>query len=71
MYQIAHESFLDSDIIMWRHCKRLRDFKPKEGEQYLVRKSKTDTEYLIYKGVDGKLVKTPASIISISGLLNF
>ena len=71
MYYIAHDSFLDSDIIMWRKVKRLKDFKPKDGEQYMVRKSRSDIEYQIYKGVDGKLQKTPGSIISINGLLSF
>ena len=71
MYYIAHDSFMDSDIIMWRNVKRLKDFKPKDGEQYMVRKSRNDIEYQIYKGVDGKLQKTPGSIISINGLLSF
>ena len=71
MYYIAHESFMDSDMIMWRNVKRLKDFKPKEGEQYMVRKSRNDIEYHIYKGVDGKLQKTPGSIISLNTLLTF
>ena len=71
MYYIAHVSFLDSDIIPWRNVKRLKDFKSKDGEQYMVRKSRSDIEYQIYNGVDGKLQKTPGSIISINGLLSF
>ncbi len=71
MYYIAHDSFMDSDMIIWRNVKRLKDFKPKDGEQYMVRKSRSDIEYQIYEGVDGKLQKTPGSIISINGLLSF
>jgi len=71
MYYIAHISFLNSDIIAWCNVKRLKDFKPKDGQQYMVRKSRSDIEYQIYNGVDGKLQKTPASIISIDGLLSF
>jgi hypothetical protein len=71
MYYIAHDSFIHSDMIMWRNVKRLKDFKPKDGEQYMVRKSRSDIEYQIYEGVDGKLQKTPHSIISVNGLLSF
>lgn len=71
MYYIAHVSFLDSDIIAWCNVKRLKDFKPKDGEQYMVRKSRSDIEYQIYNGVDGKLQKTPGSIISLNTLLTF
>ena len=71
MYYIAHDSFIHSDIIMWRNVKRLKDFKPKDGEQNMVRKSRSDIEYQIYEGVDGKLQKTPRYIIHVNGLLNF
>lgn len=71
MYYIAHDSFINSDMIMWRNVKRLKDFKPKDGEEYIVRKSRSDVEYQIYKGVDGKLKKTLGSIISINSLLTF
>lgn len=71
MYYIAHDSFIHSDMVMWQRVKRLRDFRPKEGEEYMVRKSRSDIEYNIYKGVDGKLQKTPGSIISLNTLLTF
>lgn len=71
MYYIAHDSFLESDTIAWRIVKRLKDFKPEDGEEYIVRKSRSDIEYQIYKGVDGKLKKTLGSIISINGLVSF
>jgi hypothetical protein len=71
MYYIAHDSFLESDTIAWRIVKRLKDFNPEDGEEYIVRKSRSDVEYQIYKGVDGKLKKTLGSIISINSLLTF
>ncbi len=71
MYYVAHDSFIHSDMVMWQQVKRLKDFRPKEGEEYMVRKSRSDIEYHIYKGVDGKLQKTPGSIISLNTLLTF
>jgi hypothetical protein len=71
MYYIAHDSFLESDTIAGRIVKRLKDFNPEDGEEYIVRKSRSDVEYQIYKGVDGKLKKTLGSIISINSLLTF
>ena len=49
------------DMEIWRKVKRLRDFKPGEGVEYLVRKGvkkKPFDKWQIYKGVDGKLVAT-------------
>ena len=40
--------------------KRLKDFRPSEGELYIVRtqaKVDPDTNVTVYKGVDGKLKK--------------
>ena len=71
MYYIAHVSFLDSDIIAWCNVKRLKDFKPKDGEQYMVRKSRSDIEYQIYNGVDGKLQKHPAPLFLSMDYLAF
>ncbi len=50
-----------NDMEIWRKVKRLRDFKPEEGVEYLVRKGvkkKLFDKWQIYKGVDGKLVAT-------------
>lgn len=49
------------DIEIWSKVNRLRDFKPEEGVEYLVRKGvkkKPFDKWHIYKGVDGKLVAT-------------
>ena len=57
MYYIAKNTWRRS---IWRTVKRLRDFQPEEGVQYVVATSRQDYTVPIYVGVNGKLKKTDA-----------
>ena len=59
-YYIApHKTF--GGVQVWRVVKRLRDFKPEEGQEYIVKTNKRQLEMgdslPIYIGLDGKLQK--------------
>jgi len=50
-------------MIVWRHIKTLKDFKPTEGVEYVVAKSKKEMQSSsqalpIYIGVSNKLINT-------------
>jgi hypothetical protein len=51
-----------------RMIKRLKDFRPSEGELYTVRtqaKIDPDTKVTVYKGIDGKLKKDNSHFVTI------
>ena len=59
-YYIApHKTF--GGVQVWRVVKRLRDFKPEEGQEYIVKTNKRQLEMgdslPIYIGLNGKLQK--------------
>ena len=63
MYYVAPYKNNNGDMIIWRHVKRLKDFKADEGIEYLVAKTKKEMNIdvgrslPIYIGLNGKLQK--------------
>lgn len=60
MYLIANAD--DSPMLLWRRVKRLRDFKAKDGQKYLVRKTMAAIDFAtimpIYIGNGDRLKRT-------------
>lgn len=60
MYLIAIAD--DSPMLLWRRVKRLRDFKAKDGQKYLVRKTMAPINFAtimpIYIGNGARLKRT-------------
>lgn len=60
-YIRENENAKVGDMVIYRVVKRLRDFKPKEGVEYIVfpNKKKVMTAFFVdlYIGKNGKLVK--------------
>jgi hypothetical protein len=60
MYLIALAD--DSPMLLWRRVKRLRDFKAKDGQKYLVRKTMAPIDFAtimpIYIGNGARLKRT-------------
>jgi len=60
MYLIAIAD--DSPMLLWRRVKRLRDFKAKDGQKYLVRKTMAPIDFAtimpIYIGNGARLKRT-------------
>lgn len=52
------------EMVVYRVVKRLRDFQPEEGKDYVVFKSKKEMNNSpfmpVYTGKKGKLVKSPS-----------
>ncbi len=57
MIKIAPIGQIHGDMIVWRLVKRLGDFKPTDGAEYLVKKTR-NAQPLIYRAVNGKLKST-------------
>lgn len=62
-YYIAPQSSnLMSEVVIYRVVKRLKDFKPEEGKEYRVFKSKKEKDTSLYVptyiGKGGRLVKS-------------
>ena len=57
MIRIAPMDQIHADMVVWRCVKRLGDFKPIEGAEYIVRKTRNAAP-LIYRAVNGKLRTT-------------
>ena len=57
MLQIAELSQIHAPMIFWRCVKRLGDFKPTEGGEYVVRKTASGP-VMIYRAAGGKLKST-------------
>lgn len=63
MYYVTPYKNNGGDMIIWRHVKRLKDFKADEGVEYLVAKTKKEMDIdmgsslPIYIGLDGGLKK--------------
>lgn len=63
MYYVTPYKNNSGDMIIWRHIKRLKDFKADEGVEYLVAKTKKEMDMdmgsslPIYIGLNGKLQK--------------
>jgi hypothetical protein len=63
MYYVTPYEKNSGDMIIWRHVKRLKDFKADEGVEYLVAKTKKEMDIdmgsslPIYIGLNGKLQK--------------
>ena len=60
MYYVASKLQRGNGMIMWRHVKKLTNFKATDGMEYVVAKSKKemDQSLPIYIGIGDKLVKT-------------
>jgi len=61
MYYIAKN---EQTVSVWKKVKRLGDFKPEEGVDYLVTTSLENLTLPIYVGLGGKLKKTKAVGVS-------
>jgi hypothetical protein len=57
MIRIAPIDHVYSDFQIWTCVKRLGDFKPIDGAEYIVLKTR-NAEPLIYRAVDGKIRST-------------
>ena len=63
MYYVAHYKNNTGDMVIWRHVKRLKDFKAIDGVEYIVAKNKKEMNIEmgrslpIYIGLDGRLKK--------------
>ena len=63
MYYVTPYENNNGDMVIWRHVKRLKDFKADEGVEYLVAKNKkemkidTGSSLPIYIGLNGELKK--------------
>jgi len=57
MIRIAPIAQIHGDMIVWSLVKRLGDFKPIDGAEYLVQKTR-NAEPLIYRAAKGKLRST-------------
>ena len=55
--QIHGDTLLLPRTIIWRLVKRLGDFKPIDGAEYLVKKTRNAAP-LIYRAVNGRLKST-------------
>ena len=65
MYYISP---FEKSMSISRMIKRLKDFRPSEGELYIVRTQaevNPDTNVTVYKGVDGKLKKDNNHFVTI------
>jgi len=63
MYYVTRYENNGGDMVIWRHVKRLKDFKADEGVEYLVAKNKKEmkidmgSSLPIYIGLNGELKK--------------
>jgi len=63
MYYVTPYENNSGDMVIWRHVKRLKDFKANEGVEYLVAKNKKEmkinmgSSLPIYIGLNGELKK--------------
>jgi hypothetical protein len=63
MYYVTLYKNNSGNMIVWRHVKRLKDFKASEGVEYLVAKNKKEMQINmgsslpIYIGLNGELKK--------------
>jgi len=63
MYYVTPYKNNNGDMVIWRHVKRLKDFKADEGVEYLVAKNKKEmninvgSSLPIYIGLNGELKK--------------
>jgi hypothetical protein len=57
MIKIAPIDQIHGDTIIWRLVKRLGDFKPIDGAEYLVKKTRNAAP-LIYRAANGRLQST-------------
>ena len=57
MIRIAPIDQIHSDMIVWSLVKRLGDFKPIDGAEYIVLKTR-NAEPLIYRAANGKIRST-------------
>lgn len=57
MIRIAPIGQIHSSMIVWRCVKRLGDFSPIDGAEYLVQKTR-NSEPVIYRAANGKLRST-------------
>ena len=63
MYYVTPYENNRGDMVIWRHIKRLKDFKADEGVEYLVAKNKKEmkidmgSSLPIYIGLNGELKK--------------
>ncbi len=63
MYYVTPYKNDTGGMVIWRHVKRLKDFKADDGVEYIVAKSKKEmdiemgTSLPIYVGLDGGLKK--------------
>ena len=63
MYYVTHYKNNTGDMVIWRHVKRLKDFKAIDGVEYIVAKNKKEmniemgSSLPIYIGLDGRLKK--------------
>ena len=62
MIRIAPMDQIHGDIIVWSRVKRLGDFKPIDGAEYIVLKT-LNAEPLIYRAVDGKIRTTGDKLV--------
>jgi len=63
MYYVTPYKNNSGGMVIWRHVKRLKDFKADEGVEYLVAKNKKEmkinmgSSLPIYIGLNGELKK--------------
>jgi len=57
MIRIAPIDQIHADMVVWRCVKRLGDFKPVDGAEYIVQKTRNAAP-LIYRAANGKLRST-------------
>ena len=57
MIKIAPLDQIHGDMVLWRCVKRLGDFTPIDGAEYVVQKTRNAAP-LIYRAVNGKLRST-------------
>ena len=63
MYYVAHYKNNTGGMVIWRHVKRLKDFKAIDGVEYIVAKNKKEmnieigSSLPIYIGLNGELKK--------------
>lgn len=63
MYYVTSREQSNGDLTIWQHVKKLKDFKAKDGIEYVVAKNKKEMNIIrgdtlpLYIGLDGKLRK--------------
>lgn len=62
MIRIAPIDQIHGDMIVWNCVKRLGDFKPIEGAEYIVLKT-LNAEPLIYRAENGKIRSTGDKLV--------